>query len=722
MNYNRKCYIIIEIFLKGARMEFFTVSKLKRPVRLTEKTRQFAYESLNDHKYGLDTAENYGVDVDDVNGFDSLDDNDRYDLAIRRISENAPIRICEGELVSGAATLGAGIDHCVPALHDGKIFLYSVSHLTIDFETVLKRGVSSIAKAVSESRKIHTDAREIRFLDSCESVLESFGIYHRRYLNALKEKGMTDNYNALLNVPYNPASTFREAVQSIWFVFSFVRLCGNWPGFGRLDVLLGDYLKNDLEKGIITLDDARELLAHFFIKGCEWVKGGNYGSGDAQHYQNIVLSGIDENRRDVTNEVSYLVLDIIEELGISDFPTTIRLNKNTDEKLLERACEVVRYGGGVIAFYDEDSIIESLTDYGYPFEEAAKFANDGCWEIQVPGRTNFSYNPFDSLEILQTKTLNSFDNYRRYPDFESLYSQYLLDMADSVKDICSYRINLINADGRWKPNLPCTVVSLFEGGCIQKARSYLEGGTVYSVHSPHIGGLPDTVNALYAIKKAVYEDKLVSFDKLMEALRDNWEGHEDLRLKMLNSYSYFGNDNDECDEIAARLVDDFAKACKEYDGVCEFKFPAGISTFGRQLQWIPHRLASPHGHKKDEILAGNYSPTPGTDREGATAIIKSYCKSDLKKMVSGAALDLKLLPSNVEGEDGLRALVSLLRGFVVLGGSFIQPDVCDAEILREAQEHPENYQTLSVRVSGWNARFVTLDKDWQQMIIEQNEK
>ena len=149
--------------------------------------------------------------------------------------------------------------------------------------------------------------------------------------------------------------------------------------------------------------------------------------------------------------------------------------------------------------------------------------------------------------------------------------------------------------------------------------------------------------------------------------------------------------------------------------------PAGVSTFGRQLEWSPERLSAPHGRKQGEVLAANCSPTPNTDKEGATAIIRSYCKADLSGLASGAALDIRLLPSSIEGESGLQALISLIKGFVALGGFFMQPDVVDASLLKEAQANPENYQTLSVRVSGWNARFVTLNKEWQDMVISQNE-
>lgn len=168
-----------------------------------------------------------------------------------------------------------------------------------------------------------------------------------------------------------------------------------------------------------------------------------------------------------------------------------------------------------------------------------------------------------------------------------------------------------------------------------------------------------------------------------------------------------------------KIIADFANICDELDGTTAYKVPAGVSTFGRQLEWSCCRAATPYGKTAHEVLAGNFSPTPGTDREGATAIIKSYCKADLRRTVSGAALDIKLLPSAVNGENGITAIVSLIKGFVALGGHFMQLDIADSALLKEAQEHPENYRHLSVRVSGWNARFVTLNREWQDMIIAQ---
>ena len=331
------------------------------------------------------------------------------------------------------------------------------------------------------------------------------------------------------------------------------------------------------------------------------------------------------------------------------------------------------------------------------------------------------------MQILQQKTLRGYDASVDFANFEELYRQYVFDLHNRVEAIFLEKqkkfanSGVPTKDWRWAEQPPCTVVSLFEQGCIEKGLSYLEGGPIYNINSPHIGGLADTVNSLYAIKKLVYDEKKLTFAQLLKILKNNWEGEETLRQYVLNRYVYYGNDNDEVDEIASRLLSDFADICVSFNGKCGYRFPAGVSTFGRQLEWSSKRLASPHGRKQGEVLAANASPTPNTDKEGATAIIRSYCKADLSKLATGAALDIKLLPSSVQGEDGLQALVALMKGFAMLGGFFMQPDVVDAALLREAQEHPENYQTLSVRVSGWNARFVTLNKEWQDMVIEQNE-
>ena len=706
---------------------FYTPNNLVRPVRLREDTRLFAHASLN-YKYGRDTQACPAVCLDDVENFKDLSPIEKYDIAIKRIVEKAPVRICEGERISGAATLGDAIYHKVPARYAGEQIYMSISHLTVDFETVLKKGINYIRSNAEAAYSAYVGTEKEAFAKSCINCLDAFDIWHERYLAALRDRPeYQKNYENLKKVPYVPASNFYEAVQSLWFTFAFIRLCGNWPGIGRIDWLLGDYLKKDLDSGTLTLDEAREILAHLFIKGCEWICGDEHrGSGDAQHYQNILLGGIDENGNQIANEVTYLVLDILEELGISDFPTTVRLNRDTDEKLLRRVAEVMRYGGGMLAVYNEDLVLDALIKDGYPKDEVWKFANDGCWEVQIPGKTYFCYIPFDSLKILQKQTMNGYEGPLNFGSFEELYSAYISDLSDMVERILCSKRSLFTSESneecgwKWKSATPCTVVSLFEDGCIEKGLSYLEGGPVYNVCSPHIGGVADVANSLYAIKKLVYDEKRLTLNEFVSILKNNWEGEEALRQFVQNKYTYYGNDNDEVDMLAARLLFDFSEKCRSMNQKSGYHFNSGVSTFGRQLSWAEARLATSYGKFKGEILAANCSPTPNTDKAGATAIIRSYCKTDLSRLATGAALDIKLLPTSVEGEDGLDALVSLLRGFVILGGFFMQPDIVDAEILKAARDNPQDYRTLSVRVSGWNARFITLNDEWQRMVIEQN--
>lgn len=705
-------------------MVFPTASSVKRPIRLSAKIRKWAWESLQG-KYGTEAMETPYLNVVDPS-FEELTPIEKYDFLLEKIAREAPIRICEEELVSGSATLGAAIWHRVPAFYKNKFVFSSISHLTTDYETTLDKGIDFYSEKIEERLKDGTlSDKQKKFLFSLRNVIKCLKIYHLRYLAAVKDL-KPDIYENLLQVPFQPARTFHEAVQSIWFIFSFLRLTGNFPGIGRIDKMLGKYYENDVKKGLLTKEKAREILASFFIKGTEWIqKDTPLGSGDAQHYQNIVLSGIDADGNDVTNEVTYLVLDIIEELGISDYPVSVRVNNNTSRRLLDKVARVIRHGGGVVALYNEELVIKAMTNYGYPERDARDFANDGCWEVQVPGKTRFEYHSFDSLCLLQKVTLNNYENIE-FADFEELYHKYISDLRDEVgKLYASVEKYIDNPDddpyyGWFNSQTPCSAVSLFENDCIESAKSYCNGGAKYSVLSPHIGGIADTVNSLYAIKKLVFDEKIVSFGSFMTVLKNDWKGNEALRNRIL-SYQYYGTDNDEVDGIYARILHDFYLICREFDTKVNFLFPAGVSTFGRQIEWAKQRLSTPFGAYQGAVLAGNSSPTPGTDTVGATAVINSYCKADLSEMVTGTALYINISPTALSGKNGVAAIKSLILGFVDLGGYFLQMDTVSADTLRAAQKDPKAYKTLSVRVSGWNARFVTLTKEWQDMIIGRTE-
>ena len=208
-------------------MEFYTYSDLKRPIRLSEKTRQFAYESLN-HKYGLDTRKTPSVSLNHIENFESMSEIEKYNAAIYEIVTKAPVRICENEKLSGSATLGKAISHIVPAQYNNSDIWSSISHLTIDFETVVKKGVNFIRDKVEESLIKYAGTEKEPFIRSCAHCIDCMEIYHSRYLEELKNKdGYVQNYENLKRVPFKPATNFYEAVQSLWFTFAFVQM-KNW--------------------------------------------------------------------------------------------------------------------------------------------------------------------------------------------------------------------------------------------------------------------------------------------------------------------------------------------------------------------------------------------------------------------------------------------------------------------------------------------------------------
>ena len=660
--------------------------------------------------------------------------NQQYAEAVRLIAENAPLRILTDEKIAGAATLKEATRHSVPLLtqsypaHNKQPLspppplFGSVSHTTLDFEKALRIGYKGIrAEIVERLGRNDLDADGDELLRSMLACLDAAGTWHARHVEELENLAaaskvdLRKNYEqvlaALRNVPENTPRNFREAIQSLWLLWDFQRLCGNWSGIGRIDKMLGPHLRRDLDAGTITMDEARELIAHFWIKGCEWITAEGKGSGDAQFYQNIVLAGIDEEGRDITNEVTYLVLDVVEELHISDFPIAVRISRKSHEKLLIRIAEVQRLGGGIIAVYNEDRIIPTLVKFGYSLEEARNFANDGCWELLIPGKTCFSYQPFDALALLQeTLGLGPVNkDTLEYSEFDALYAEFKNRIAFQVA-------SLLNSSNRSAH--PTPLISLLVEGCIEKARSYYDLGPKYTVLSPHPGGLADVVNSLLVIKKLVYESKEISLLDFVSILRDDWNGREDLRQRVRRQFEFFGNDSAEADSMMQKVFNDFTGLVAKVPKRLGILRPAGISTFGREgTAYLGNRTAAASGHRKGDILAPNFSVTPGTDMKGPTAVIKSHCSVDFSKLPCGTALDLKVLPSSVQDEHGLAALVAMMRAFVSLGGIFMQIDVVDSDLLCDAQRHPEKYPNLSVRISGWSARFATLTKEWQDMII-----
>ncbi|MDR1171926.1 MAG: hypothetical protein LBL24_05690 [Bacteroidales bacterium] len=693
----------------------------ERPCRLSAATHRLAQRGLSG-EFGRSLA-NAGWSCPELQDA-SLSASQKYALAAMSVAQNAPLRILPGELIVGSATLLESANHVTPLLNIG-----STSHTTIGFEKVLKTGYSGLRAEINERLgRGNLDEHGTDLLQAMLKTLEAAAVWQSRNIQLL-EKQMENApaeeqascqrlIDTLKRVPENAPGSFREAVQSLWSMYAFQRLMGNWSGIGRMDQMLYPYLKKDLKENRITPDEARELMAHFWIKGTEWIGVPN-PTGDAQFYQNVILGGTDRNGNEVTNEVTYLVLDVIEELHISDYPVAVRLGRHTPEKLFRRIAEVQRFGGGIVSVYNEDVVIDGLVKFGYPKEEAREFTNDGCWEAIIPGKTAFIYWPFDMMQsFFRALSLDKEqETPLEYDGFESLYRAFVSELD---KEIANMQHVL---DTRYSdPDNTTPLISMFVEGCIEKGKGYNERGPKYSVNGIHAGGVTDVANSLLVLKKMVFEEQYIGLNDFVKILRNNWDMNEGMRRLVQSRFTFYGNDDRESDAMMCKVYDDYTALMakvKERNGVLR---PCGISTFGRETDWRMIRKANPAGGKTGDILATNCSPSPGTDKKGPTAVLNSYCKMDFTKCCNGATVELKILPESVKGENGIQALVALAKVFREKKGFYMHIDVVDSATLIDAQMHPEKYPNLPVRVAGWSARFTTLCREWQDMIIQRTQQ
>ncbi|MFA6928728.1 MAG: pyruvate formate lyase family protein [Lentisphaeria bacterium] len=687
------------------------------PMRLSGKTRELAAEYLSgENKNRLHKAD---FSISDLNLPPDTDANVILGKLSLLIAQKTPIVIVRNEKLAGCAPLLESVQHLVP----GWPSMSSVSHTTADFQDAIGLGLSGLERELIAREREGLSSEQKQFCAALCDVIQAMRIWTKRHIAAYQELILKDVKNAenyrlivqtLERVPENPPRTFCEAVQALWSFWEFQRLCGNWSGLGRLDMILGEYLERDLDEKIITLDEARELLAHFWIKGTEWCHGlaknsvFKPGSGDAQVYQNVVLGGKLADGQNVDNKVSDLVLDIIEELHISDFPIAVRLNEQSSPEFLRRVAEVQLLGGGIVSIYNENIVLAALKKYGYCEAEAVTFTNDGCWEIIIPGMTAFGYVPFDALQILQ-QTLGELDE---KGDFEALFQAYSANMQIKIEAFADQQKHY-RCDSYWAG----TTISLLMPACRQSCLSYNNRGTKYTVCAIHAGGLPDVANSLLALKKWVFEQKILSLQEFTGILQSDWQGHECLRLKIKKAFIAYGNDDCEADSMMQRIFNDFSSqvaAIHQRHGVL---MPCGISTFGREIAWAANRWATPFGNRAHEYLASNLSPTPGTEKVGLTAIMNSYCKMDFTRTPNGCPLDLRLDAGFAKSAQSVEILITLINVFLQRGGFYLQIDVVDPEMLQVAQQNPDRYPNLAVRISGWSARFATLSKEWQDMII-----
>jgi len=629
-----------------------------------------------------------------------------------------------------------------------------LAHAAPNYEKVLKLGINGIRDEIEAKIKrldlTNPDDLEKKiFYDACLIVCDAIIEFSKRYAEKAKElaqkeenrerRAELEKIAQICNqVPANPARTFHEALQSVWFIYLCFRLFenGNSWSFGRFDQYMYPYYKKDLDNNEISVEDAKELLQCFFIK-CSEVGGKLYDLKNAQLYagnpygETITLGGIKEDGEDAVNELSYLCLDAIAELKLPHPEIAVRIHNKTPDEFLLKVCEVIKLGCGFPKLFNDEVIIQSLLSQGVPLEDARNYCIIGCVEPEVPHKTNGWHNAGlinlakclelalnDGVCRLTKKQLGPrTGDPRLFSSFEDVLRAFKLQLEYFIRQLV-IAVNI--CDKAHMSFDPQPLASILIDDCLDKGLDWVRGGAHYNWTGIQGIGFANVVDSLAAIKKLVFEDKKITMHELIEALDNNFEGRDHLRSMLLDAPKY-GNDDDYVDMIGnviVRMLYNIVKRFKNPRGGC---YRIGLYGLTSNIPFGKVVGALPDGRKACEPLADNISPMRGRDRQGPTAVFKSVAKLDLARVQNGALLNVKLSPWILRTQDDVTKLASLIRAYFDLGGFHVQFNVISKEVLIDAQKHPEKYPNLLVRVSGYCAYFVELSKEVQDDIIARTE-
>jgi len=611
-------------------------------------------------------------------------------------------------------------------------------HTLPDFERVLREGFRGL-RAEAERRMGNLDptdpesVRRRRFYEAARILCDAAVKYAQRYAHLAKEMAQREQNperrEELLRmaeicswVPANPARSFREALQSVWFThlihMSSFGDVGGPASLGRLDQYLYPYYRRDLEQGKITREEALELIEHLWVK--------LYRQIDFQH---VMIGGVRPDGKDGTNELSYICLEATEKLPLHR-DIAARIHRNTPQEFLLRCCEVIKSGSSMLALWNDEVMVPALVEKGVSLEDARDYAVVGCVEVCIPGRSDprtmaHNFNITKCLELALNNGRCMLTGEQLGPETGEPENFATFDQVmEALRAQISYFVRLavganIAAEVVQAEVFPTPLISLLTEGCLETGLDMTAGGARYNFTSPCLTGVANVADSLAALKKLVFEDKAVSMQELVEALRSNFDGRERLRQVLITRAPKFGNDEDCVDDLAREAVLCYCRELEKYRNARQGPFnplifgttSANVKRFGKVT------AATPDGRRAGEALAMSVAPSPGVALRGPTAALKSIAKVDYSKTPGGVSCIIDLHPTAVSGARGTEVLASLVRTFFDLGGCQISFNIVDEKTLREAQREPERYRHLVVRVFGYSDYFVNLDRELQEYVI-----
>jgi formate C-acetyltransferase len=540
------------------------------------------------------------------------------------------------------------------------------------------------------------------------------------------------------HVPAHAPRNFHEALQYYWFChLGVITELNGWDSFnpGHLDQHLIPFYKKGLEDGTLTPESARELLECFFIKFNNHPAPPKVGvtaeeSGTYTDFANINIGGLLRDGSDGSNEISHMLLDIIDEMHLLQPSSNIQLSKKTPDALLKHALRVIRKGYGFPSIFNADVVIQEQLRQGKTIEDARAGGCSGCVETGAFGKEAYILTGYFNLpKILEITLHNGFDprtgkqiglktgEPSSFKSFDELFNAYRKQLAHFLN--IKLKGNQI-IERLYATEMPAPFLSVLIDDCIKKGMDYNAGGARYNNNYIQMVGLGSITDSLSAIKDVVFDNKKFSLTELIEILDRNFENAEDVRQWLLNKTHKYGNDDDYADSIMQMV---FNACFEELDGKPNTKgghYRVEMLPTTCHIYFGKVTGALPDGRKATMPLSEGISPVQGADRNGPTAVIKSAAKLDHVK-TGGALLNMKFSPDLLSTEEGIDKLAKLVRTYFRMDGHHVQFNVVTAETLRKAQKNPEQYRDLIVRVAGYSDYFCDLSIDLQEEIISRTE-
>ncbi len=540
-------------------------------------------------------------------------------------------------------------------------------------------------------------------------------------------------------VPANKPETYWQAIQMYWFVHLGVTTEINpWDAFspGRLDQHLYPFYKNEVSKGRLDDEKALELLQ------CLWVKFNNQPappkvgvtlkeSSTYTDFANINTGGITADGQDGVNEVSYLILDCMDEMKLLQPSSNVQISRKTPKHFLKKACEVSRKGWGQPAFYNTEAIIQELLNAGKTIEDARLGGTSGCIETGAFGNEAYILTGYFNLpKILELTLNNGYDAVNKkqlglklgyaedFKSYEELFDAYKKQIKYFV-DIKMQGSNVIETI--YAKYMPSPFLSVITNDCISRGKDYNAGGARYNTNYLQGVGIGTITDSLSAIKYNVYDNNRFTMKELMEALKDNFAGHDLISHLVRNKTPKYGNDDDYADGIMQEVFNAYKETVNGRPNMKGGEYRINMLPTTCHVYFGEVMLASPNGRLAHKPLSEGISPEKGADTLGPSAVIRSASKMD-HLSTGGTLLNQKFTPSVVKGEEGLDNMANLVRSYFNMDGHHIQFNVIDKEILIKAQNNPEEYKDLIVRVAGYSDHFRNLSKALQDEIIGRTEQ